>query len=200
MRQAFPPSISDCFATAAVLPIFQPDWSGIVTANALPLCDQHRYLAVHLPLLSTDRIQQHALPEPATPLALVTRHRGAVVLAAVDSGAATAGLVPGMTLADARAQLPQLAVEPDNPAADHALLEWLADGCDRYTPSVMAVPPRVMSRQSLSFSLKEKSRAFTTFHSVRRCRHWPVRLRPARVRISATATPTDARPLRRGSG
>lgn len=63
-------------------------------------------------------------------------------MAAVDNAAAEAGLVPGMTLADARARLPQLEVAPDDAAADLALLEWLADGCDRYTPSVMAVPPR----------------------------------------------------------
>jgi protein ImuB len=96
--------------------------------------------------MPTERIRrQHARPETdtaAAALAMVSRSRGAVVLTAVDAEAADAGLAPGMTLADARARLPQLAVEPDDPAADLALLEWLADGCDRYTPSVMAVPPR----------------------------------------------------------
>jgi protein ImuB len=93
--------------------------------------------------LSTERVQRQAAPpDPAAPLALVGRERGAIVLMAVDRAAAEAGLAPGMTLADARARLPQLAVAPDDPAADLALLEWLADACDRYTPSVMAVPPR----------------------------------------------------------
>lgn len=87
--------------------------------------------------------RQAALRETdKAPLALVGRERGAIVLMAVDRAAAEAGLAAGMTLADARARLPQLAVAPDEPAADLALLEWLADACDRYTPSVMAVPPR----------------------------------------------------------
>jgi len=98
---------------------------------------------VYLPLLSTERVRRQASPpEAATPLALVVKERGAIILAAVDSAAAEAGLVPCMTLADARARLPQLAVAPDDPAADLRLLEWLADGCDRYTPSVMVVPPQ----------------------------------------------------------
>lgn len=98
---------------------------------------------MHLPLLSTERLRRTAsLPDNGAALGLVARNRGAVVLAAVDSAAAEAGLVPGMTLADARARLPQLMVMPDDPAADLALLEWLADGADRYTPSVMAMPPR----------------------------------------------------------
>jgi protein ImuB len=66
---------------------------------------------------------------------------GAVILAAVDGLAQAAGLTPGMRLADARARVPELRAEPHDPAADAALLEWLADSCDRYTPMVMAVPP-----------------------------------------------------------
>lgn len=49
--------------------------------------------------------------------------------------------MPGQTLAAARAQCPALVSVPDDPAADLALLEWLADGCDRYTPMVEARPP-----------------------------------------------------------
>jgi protein ImuB len=101
---------------------------------------------VYLPLLSTDRCRRHAPPDApiaaTAPLALVTRQRGAMVLAAVDANAAAEGIAPGMTLADARARLPELVTLPDDPAADRALLESLADGCDRYTPGVMAVPPR----------------------------------------------------------
>lgn len=49
------------------------------------------------------------------------------------------GLNSGTTLADARALLPQLVVHDDAPQEDHALLEWLADACDRYTPMVAIV-------------------------------------------------------------
>jgi protein ImuB len=64
-----------------------------------------------------------------------------MVLMAVDALALAEGIVPGLTLADARARLPGLAVVPYDPAADARLLEWLAEGCDRYTPMVMAVAP-----------------------------------------------------------
>ena len=75
---------------------------------------------------------------------MTEKHKGAVILAAVDAHALAAGLAPGMRLADARARVPELQAQPHDPAADAALLEWLADGCDRYTPMVMAVPPQAL--------------------------------------------------------
>ncbi len=64
-----------------------------------------------------------------------------MLLVALDVRALADGLVPGMTLADARARVPGLIAITHNPAADLALLEWLADGCDCYTPMVEARPP-----------------------------------------------------------
>ena len=62
--------------------------------------------------------------------------KSALRLAAVDQAARSLGLEPGMTLADARARVPELeAVERDE-AADRAWLERLADGAIRYTPMV----------------------------------------------------------------
>ena len=55
-------------------------------------------------------------------------------LAAVDPAAAAEGLCPGMTLADARAAVPALAVAGANPAADIENLGQLADWCSRWTP------------------------------------------------------------------
>lgn len=75
-----------------------------------------------------------ALPE--APLALVERERGTIRLAALDAAALALGLAPGMALADARARVPDLHTLPHDPAADAALLDWLADGADRYTPMV----------------------------------------------------------------
>jgi len=46
------------------------------------------------------------------------------------------GMSPGMRVADARAQLPDLAIFDIDRTADAALLERIADGCDRYTPMV----------------------------------------------------------------
>lgn len=64
-----------------------------------------------------------------------------MIVVAVDFLAAEAGIAPGLALADARARLPGLAAIDHDPAGDARLLDWLADGADRYTPMVMAVAP-----------------------------------------------------------
>lgn len=46
------------------------------------------------------------------------------------------GLAPGLTLADARARVPGIAVLEHDPEADRRMLRLLADACDRYTPLV----------------------------------------------------------------
>ena len=56
------------------------------------------------------------------------------MLTAVDAAAEQAGLTPGMPLADARALVPEVVVQADDPAATAKLLEQLADWCGRYTP------------------------------------------------------------------
>ncbi len=55
-------------------------------------------------------------------------------IAAVNTPAQANGIAPGMTLADARALVPTLAVLPADPAADARALGRLADWCIRYTP------------------------------------------------------------------
>lgn len=62
-------------------------------------------------------------------------------IVAVDKRALALGLMSGMALADARARVPDLAAIAHDPEADAALLEWLAEGCDRYTPMVALAPP-----------------------------------------------------------
>jgi protein ImuB len=78
---------------------------------------------------------------PDAPFVLVEKVRSALRIMAVDNAARTLGITPGLTLADARACAPGLGVLPHDPAADAALLEWIADGCDRYTPMVALDPP-----------------------------------------------------------
>lgn len=68
------------------------------------------------------------------PFALIERTKGGVRLAAVDPAAAAEGLSPGMTLADARAALPDLAVADANPTAENNSLGRLAGWCGRWTP------------------------------------------------------------------
>jgi protein ImuB len=103
-----------------------------------------RYLAVFLPFLSSERIKGVRSSEGMpleTPFALVEKLRGSMRLAAVDSAALALGLTPGLTLADARARVPELGVFDADDRADAALLDWLAEGCDRYTPMVATDPP-----------------------------------------------------------
>lgn len=68
------------------------------------------------------------------PFALTADSRGRRRLTEVDAAAARSGLAVGMALADARTLLPDVIVEPDDPAATAALLGRLADWCGRYTP------------------------------------------------------------------
>lgn len=62
-------------------------------------------------------------------------------LAAVDRIAHRLGLAPGMTLADARAIVPDLVVHDHDARADARWLDRLVEGCARYTPMAKAVPP-----------------------------------------------------------
>ena len=70
------------------------------------------------------------------PFVLAAAGQGGVRVTAVSREAAALGLVPGMTLADARALQPGLAVVAADPAADAGGLAALADWCIRFTPFV----------------------------------------------------------------
>ena len=65
----------------------------------------------------------------------------ALRLTAVDAAGSAEGLEAGMTLADARARLPALAIAQADPAADLALLMRLAEACRRFTPALALHPP-----------------------------------------------------------
>ena len=72
---------------------------------------------------------------------MVEKLKGAMRLAAVSRAALELGFGPGLSLADARARLPDLGVADLDRRADAAWLERIADGCDRYTPMVALDPP-----------------------------------------------------------
>ena len=59
----------------------------------------------------------------------------------MNDAAAALGLTIGMALADARARHPRIAVADADTPADLALLEAVADWCDRYTPLAGLDPP-----------------------------------------------------------
>ncbi|RAI41199.1 hypothetical protein CH341_22210 [Rhodoplanes roseus] len=82
-------------------------------------------------------------PDDADEIPLVTAHmvKSAQRIAALNDAAARLGLAPGVTVADARARHPGLAVVEHDPAVDHLLLTAVADACDRWTPLVALDPP-----------------------------------------------------------
>jgi protein ImuB len=55
----------------------------------------------------------------------VANDRGRQIIRACCPAAAAEGLHPGLALADARAVLPGVQVEPHDPAGDAACLDWL---------------------------------------------------------------------------
>lgn len=90
-------------------------------------------------MLSAQRIQRAG--DPGKPFVLVSKQRGALRVVAVDERARQLGIEPNLTLADARARVPQLIAIDADPAADMSLLEWLAESCHRYTPMVAVDAP-----------------------------------------------------------
>ncbi len=140
-RPAHRPSTSCCCATAPASPERAGAWSGTVTdASSV---NRRRYLALWFPFLPADRLHRSGISpgQDETPLVLFETAANALRVVAVDRRALTLGLTPGLTLADARARVPTLdAVEMDR-RADAALLDRLADVCDRYTPLVALDAP-----------------------------------------------------------
>jgi len=106
---------------------------------------ERRYLALVFPWLPIERLRTtrpHLFAgRGETPVAFTETVGNAVRLVATDVAAARLGLEPGLTLADARARVPELEVFPADPHADMDWLERLADGCARYTPTVALMPP-----------------------------------------------------------
>ncbi len=72
---------------------------------------------------------------------VVEKVKGALRVMAVDQRASKLGLTRGLTLADARARIPDLSVAESDVKADVAFINRLAELCDRFTPSVALDPP-----------------------------------------------------------
>jgi protein ImuB len=80
------------------------------------------------------RRKDSGAPAEEVPFATVADAAGRRLLAAVNPAAASAGLAPGMPLADALSFLPGLATVAAEPAEDAAALLRLAEWCNRYSP------------------------------------------------------------------
>ena len=91
-------------------------------------------------MLPTDRLHRlkrraGAAPDER-PLVVLAKVKSALRIAHADTRARALGLGPGLTLADARARVPDLDLAEEDEGADAALLDHIADWCDRYSPLV----------------------------------------------------------------
>ncbi len=96
-----------------------------------------RILSLWLPCLATDVIERRRRDWSGRALVVVAAAGGrGVAVVAVNREAASSGLGPGMTLADARALVPDLVAVEADPGGMAATLDRLADWAGRYTPSL----------------------------------------------------------------
>jgi protein ImuB len=95
-----------------------------------------RVVSVWLPRWATDRLRRRPDAPADRPILAIEDQGGRLLVAACDDRAAADGIAPGLSLADARALRPDLAVFPADRAGDAAALARLADWCSRYTPLV----------------------------------------------------------------
>jgi protein ImuB len=100
-----------------------------------------RILALWLPRLCTDRLARKSPTPFKAPLVVSHKSGNALVVHAMDARAARHGLYVGQPLANARAMVQPLTVIASDEKADRALLENIADWCDRFTPMVSMDPP-----------------------------------------------------------
>lgn len=117
-----------------------PEMQGNLSFSA----SEQRILALNFPYLPTDRIARRLwglswrLKERPDhpPILCAGRRDNALRLTALDEQARSCGLKMGQGLAEVRAMYPKVAVFDEDERADRALLEAVADWCDRYTPLV----------------------------------------------------------------
>jgi protein ImuB len=105
-------------------------------------------LALWFPRLPTDRLIRRAALESSdggapfkAPLVVSAKVANALHVHALETKAARLGLYKGQPLANARAMVQPLCIVPADEKADAALLEDIADWCDRFTPLVSLDAP-----------------------------------------------------------
>src|ERR1700761_8591249 len=103
---------------------------------------QHRrIMALWLPRLPTDRLIRREPSRAETPLVVSHKASNALYVYGLNKPAQKLGLYKGQPLANARAMVQPLAIVAADEKADAALLEHIADWCDRFTPLVTLDPP-----------------------------------------------------------
>jgi len=103
---------------------------------------QHRrILALWLPRLPTDRLIRREPSRSEAPLVVSHKANNALYVYGLNRQAQKLGLYKGQPLANARAMVQPLAIVPADEKADAALLDHIADWCDRFTPLVTLDSP-----------------------------------------------------------
>jgi len=87
------------------------------------------------------RLARRESVEPEPPIVFVEKLNNAMRLTALSRAAMALGLAPDLTLADARARVPDLVVLDRDHGAEARLLARIVAGCGRYTPMAAAEPP-----------------------------------------------------------
>ncbi|WP_241490661.1 Y-family DNA polymerase [Sphingomonas sanguinis] len=158
-----------------------------------------RYLALVFPWLPIERLRARRphlfVARGDAPIAFAESVGGAIRLAALDPAAVAAGLSVGLSLADARARVPEIEIYPHDPAADADWLERLAEGARRYSPAVALDPPQGLVLDSAgSDHLYGGERGLAEDIEMRMAR------RGLTVRLAYGDTPEAARALARHAG
>src|SRR5262245_41717826 len=127
MRRDIRLSLSPCYVTGPGHPGADGSWNGIVTSvssqtSARTSRAPKRWLAAWFPYLPADRVLRACSRQADLPLVLAEKVKGATRLAAVSRDAQAIGISQGMTLADARARIPDLWVEEADPVKEAVLL------------------------------------------------------------------------------
>ncbi|WP_235973812.1 Y-family DNA polymerase [Parasphingopyxis marina] len=148
-------------------------------------------MALWFPFLPADRLKIAARPAspapPEPPLAFAEKVKGAMRLAAVNRVARRLGLVPGLTLADARARVPDLAVRDFDPDADARWLDRLVQGCARYTPMAAAAPPDALILDITGCAHLFGGEAALEADAMARLKRLGMTVRPARANTAEAA-------------
>src|SRR5471032_1718501 len=100
-----------------------------------------RILALWLPRLPTDRLTRKNGKQFSAPLVISGKANNALYVHALEARASRQGLFKNQALANARAMVQPLAIVPADEKADAALLDAIADWCDRFTPLVSLDAP-----------------------------------------------------------
>ncbi|HYF71024.1 MAG TPA: DNA polymerase Y family protein [Ohtaekwangia sp.] len=100
-----------------------------------------RFVSIWFRYLRTDWFSLRQPELKKLPFVLRTSSRGRMIIAAANAVAEQQGIRCDMALADARAVVPALQVQDDDPDLIEKLLLRLAEWCIRFTPTVAVDPP-----------------------------------------------------------